>query len=153
MISESDSFRIHIRNFLLAQKAVKDLTSFLVQWALSGVPESLLDSLTIAVSLALTSAGTVSCTGRRFVSDAAHGTALLKTGTGLCPLKRALSQQHGLEHWKIVTLTALLCSQQHAVCLISCFLRKQRILHTQSHQVNFLFISMVWFFVCGRQNL
>lgn len=77
---------------LQAQTAGKenDLTSFLVQRALCEVPESLPDSLTVAVSLALAGSGAIACAGRSLVSGTARATALLETGTGLSPLQRAL---------------------------------------------------------------
>lgn len=111
--------------FLQAQTAGKenDLTSFLVHSAFCEIPVSLPNSLTIAVSLALAGASAIACARRSLVSGTACATDLLETGAGLSPLQRALCQQHGLKHWKIVTPTALLRSQEHAVCLVSCFLR------------------------------
>lgn len=116
-------------HYLQAQRAGKEnnLTSFLVQRAFCMVPESLFDSLTIAVSLSLAGTGAcaIACGGRSLVSGTACAAALLKTRAGLSPLQWALCQKHGLKHRKIVTPTALLRSQQHAVCLVSGFLRRR----------------------------
>lgn len=120
---------------------------FLVQKAFCEIPESLSYSLAVAVSLALACAVAVVCAGRSLVSGAACATALLETGAGLSPLQRALCQKHGLKHWKIVTPTALLCSQQHAVRLVSCFLKRtQNYINNPIRSISNLFI---WFhFLC-----
>lgn len=94
-------------------------------------PASLLDSLPIAVSLALLpvlaaaaagSAAGAPVPGAAGLADLADLAAVLQRGAGVCPLQAVVLQELGLERSQVLLATLDLCSQQHDVGAVTRFL-------------------------------
>lgn len=91
-------------------------------------PASLLDSLPVAVSLALlpvlaaAAAGSAAAAPVPGAAGLADLAAVLQRGAGVCPLQAVVLQELGLECSQVLLATLDLCSQQHDVGAITRFL-------------------------------
>lgn len=89
---------------------------------------SLLDGLSVAVSLTFLSGFAAAAAGFAAGAPAAAGltgqAAVLQRGAGLRPLQAAVLEEQGLKHRQILLAASDLGPQQHDVCPITCFLWK-----------------------------
>lgn len=97
--------------------------------AAPGAPRlvSLLDSLSVAVSLAFLSRFAAAATGFAAVASvpgAAGHAAVLQRGAGVSPLQAVVLQEQRLKHRQVLLTTPDLGPQQHDVSPIPCFLPK-----------------------------